>query len=477
MDAQYPNHARGFSPDAFCDPGRAGATAVKSLFLSVLLVSGISAGSAQTPVVHAQLEPATGIIVGQPVHLIVEVLAPNYFTGSPDFPIFELENAIVVLPEETPVHLNQKINGQTYAGIQRTYSLYPQQPGEFQLPPAQLTVPYASAPPKSSEAKLTLPPLKFHADIPAEARGLGYFLPTARLTLQQGWSSSLKNLRVGDTVNRTITVTTAKMQGMLIPPLALDAPAGIRVYPEEPKVLDQKTDRGEFVFGRRIEAVKYFIQKDGNYTLTAIELKWWNLGSHRLETATLPAVHFTAAPNPDYVAELPPEPEPVIVAQPKRVSLLNRYRWVRFALPTALVLFLFAWLMRRYGPQVYGLLKTRRERFRHSEAVYFNKLDRACRRDDARKAYIWLLQWLRSFGAESSLDQFLQTSDDAELTRQVNNLTATLFGKQHEARWNGRAMASCLARRRGIPSLHLQQGQRLPSLNPLAGDKPRYPMV
>jgi hypothetical protein len=447
---------------------------MKTFMLSTLLVSGAIVGSAQTPVIHARLEPATGIIVGQPVHLVVEVLVPNYFTGSPDFPVFELENAIVVLPEETPVHLNQKINGQSYAGIQRTYLLYPQQSGEFHLPPAPFTVPYASVPPKSTEAKLTLPQLKFRADIPEAARGLSYFLPTTGLTLKQSWSSPLKNLRVGDTVERTITVTTVKMQGMLIPPFALDAPTGIRVYPEAAKVLDQKTDRGEFVFGRRMESAKYFIQKDGDYTLPAVELKWWNLNSNRLVTATLPAAHFTAASNPGYVAELLPEPDPVVVAQPKRASLPSRYPWVRIALPTALAFFLFAWLVRRYGPRIYRLLKIRGDRFRHSEAVYFSKLDRACRHNDAKEAYLWLLRWLRSFGAEEVLDQFLQTSNDVELTRQVYYLTATLFGKQHEARWNGKMMASCLERRRGLSFLHLQQQQRLPPLNPLAARR-RYP--
>src|ERR1700729_3463154 len=103
----------------------------------------------QVPVIHARLEPAKGIIVGQPVHLVVEVLVPNFFTGSPDFPIFELGNVIVVLPEETPQNLNEQINGQTYAGIRRTYFLYPQQPGSYRFQPGRLTVPYWKALPKT----------------------------------------------------------------------------------------------------------------------------------------------------------------------------------------------------------------------------------------------------------------------------------------------------------------------------------------
>ncbi len=439
---------------------------MKTFLFSILLLSTSSFGFAQKPIVNARLEPATGIIVGQAVHLVVEVLAPNYFTGSQYFPSFELENAIVVFPEETPVHLNRQINGQSYAGIQRTYSIYPQQPGEFRLPPAKLTVPYASVPPKSTEATLTLPQLTFHADIPAAARGLSYFLPTTRLTMQQNWGSALKDLRVGDTVERTIAVTTLKLQGMLIPPLAMDAPEGIRVYPEEPKVLNQKTDRGEFIFGRRTESAKYLIQKEGDYTLPSIELKWWNLSSNRVVTATLPAIHFTAAPNPAYVAELPPEADPIAVVQPKQPSLFARYYWIGVAVPIALVMLLLSWLGKRYGPSLYYRLKMRLERLRHSEPVCFRKLNRACGRNDARRAYQLLHLWLRCFDANTTLNQFLQRSNDAELVRQVNYLIAYLFAKDREEKWNGRTMAHCLARHRGIPALNRRPQSRLPQLNP-----------
>jgi hypothetical protein len=172
---------------------------------------------AQQPIVRARIQPDKDILVGQPVRLIVTILVPNYFSGAPDLPEFELENAIVVLPQETPQNSNEHLETVTYAGITETYTIYPQQPGDFQLPPADITVPYASAPPQTTVAHLALPALRFHADLPAAAKDLEYFLPTSSLIMQQKWSQSLKNLRVGDSIERTITVTATKMQAMLIP--------------------------------------------------------------------------------------------------------------------------------------------------------------------------------------------------------------------------------------------------------------------
>ena len=440
---------------------------MKSIFMVMALACSAVTASGQTPVIHARLEPAKGIIVGQPVHLVVEVLVPNFFTGSPDFPIFEMENAIVVLPEETPQNFNEQVNGQTYAGIRRTYFIYPQQPGDFRLPPAQLTVPYANAPPKTTEAHLSLLPLTFRADIPAAARGLSYFLPTTRLTLQQRWSSPLNKLRVGDTVERTITVTTIKMQGMLIPPLPLEAQAGIRIYPGEPKVQDLKTDRGEFVSGQRTQSAKYFIQKEGDYTLPAIELKWWNLNTNRVATATLPVVHFLAAPNPDYVAELPPEPEPVINVQPKPISPWTRYRfWIRVVATLSVVMAFLSFLAYRYFPLMCRSMKTRSEQHRRSEAAYFHNLVQACRRDDAGKAYQWLLRWLGHSGSPKTIDEFLKQTNDEALTQQINSLSAVLFASEPKKKWTGRTMAVLLERHRKVLSNHSRQHSRLPLLNP-----------
>jgi hypothetical protein len=438
---------------------------VKSLLLFLVLACSTFA-SAQAPVVRASLAPAKGIIVGQPVHLSVEILVPNFFTGPPEFPIFELENAIVVLPEETPANLNEQINGHSYAGIRRTYFIYPQQPADFRLPPAQLTVSYAKSPPATTMVHLTLPPLTFHAAIPAAAEDLDYFLPTTSLTMQQRWSYSPKNVRVGDTLERTITITTTRMQGMLIPPLPMNAPPGIRIYPEEAKVVDQKTDRGEFVFGRRTQSAKYFIQKEGNYTLPAIELKWWNLGSHQMMTATLPTIVIIAAPNPSYTAELPPEPEILQVVPPKR----NNYRtWYRKALviaPVAAAVLLVLWLAYRYIPRLLHWSEKRREQALHSEAAYFHNLIRACRRNDGPDAYRWLLRWLQRFGSTGSLNSFLEQSREEELSKQVEALAESLFSSTSSTAWNGRAMAHLLQKHRNRSLLQLPRRTQLPLLNP-----------
>src|SRR5437899_1809808 len=123
MDAQHPDHSCRFSKAPFRDSGSAGASPMKlsrwSTLVFVALVAATAVG--QSPVVRAHLEPSHGILVGQPIRLVVSVYVPNYFTGTPEFPEFEIENAIVVLPQDRPENSNTQIAGTSYAGITETY--------------------------------------------------------------------------------------------------------------------------------------------------------------------------------------------------------------------------------------------------------------------------------------------------------------------------------------------------------------------
>ena len=426
------------------------------------------AAAAQSPIVQAHLEPSHGILVGQPVRMVVTVYVPNYFTGSPDFPEFEIENAIVVSPQDRPANSNTQIGGVRYAGITETYVIYPQQAGDFHLPREQVTVPYALAPPKSTIAHVPLPPLEFHADVPAAARDLDYFLPTTALTIQQKWSSSTQDLRVGDSIERTVTVTATKMQAMLIPPLPLDAPSGIRVYPEEPVVHDQKTDRGDFVYGRRTQTAKYFIQKEGDYTLPPIELKWWNLSTHRMATATLPAVHFTAAANSEYVTELPPKSEPAPVTPAKRRNLWKQYRLrILIVAVCCVVAVLFLVMVWRYLPRARRRLQAWQERRQHSETTYFHHLQRACTQNDAAQSYIWLLKWLAAAYPGASLQQALKRADNPALTSDTNDLGEALFAQHTQNNsWTGKRFAALLKQQRKHHRKLFSKHHSLRDLNP-----------
>jgi len=446
---------------------------MKSLLGVLLLLS--SSSLAQMPVIRARFEPANKITVGQPVRLIVSVFVPNYFTGAPEFPEFEIENAIVVQPQDRPEHSNTQIAGTSYAGITQTYVVYPQQAGDFAVPPAKISVPYAVTPPKTSTAQVSLPQLSFHADLPAAARDLPYFLPTTQLTIHEHWSRPLKDLRAGDTVVRTITVTASKMQAMLIPPLEFEGPDGVRVYESEPIVRNQKTSRGDFVSGQRVQTAKYFIEKPGYYTLPQIELKWWNLSTRRMMTATLPPTRFTAVTNPDYKPELPP---PLLVPTQSPITQNPRprvretgHRAAQISLILALAI-----LIGKLSRQLRLRVATTMAAHKNSEAGRFKRLIHTAKNNDAKATYSNLLQWASRAFPQTSLDEVIARNLDASLREEMTSLTRVLFGNSvGNSSWTGEKLVSCLRclrRAQRGQATKGSAGSRLSMLNPLkAGER------
>jgi hypothetical protein len=440
---------------------------MKKLLLLLALFSPASLCAQTQPFLRAKFIPGPQVIVGEPLRLQVDVLVPNYFTGAPDFPAFELDGAIVTLSDDRPQHLNEQKNGNAYAGIRRFYVIYPEQPGKFQLPPAQISVPYAAAPPETTQATLSLPSLSFSAALPPEARNLDYFLPTTQLKIHQQWSAPLAHLRVGDSISRTVVVTAQKTQAMFIPPLQFPAPEGIRVYPKIPSVENQKSPIGEFLAGVRTERTSYLLTKPGDYTLPEVKITWWNLATHKLTSSVLPAatIHVDAADA--YVSELPPEPSPV---SPAPVAAKHRDYRLLLTLAVATVVFLplFALALRRWGPLLVRRSQAARDRWHNSEPANFHRLKQALHRNNATQSYALLIAWIRRRCSGMTLDQFQTEINDPRLDQQLLVLSRFLFAPSPSSSWqDGPSLAAFLARyrRRSLARIYRSTVQ-LPPLNP-----------
>jgi oxygen tolerance protein BatD len=442
---------------------------MRRLFALLLVFTSLNA-LAQSPVIRAHLEPSNNVMVGQPVRLVVSIFVPNYFTGSPEFPEFEIDNAIVVLPQDRPQNSNTQIGNATYFGITQTYVIYPQQAGDFHIPPAKFSVPYAIAPPKSTTAEIALPALSFHAGVPAAARDLSYFLPTTRLTMTERWSRSLKDLRTGDTVERTVIITASKMQAMLIPPLTFEQPDGIRIYNGEPTVRDQKTDRGDFVYGQRVQTAKYFIVKSGDYTLPPLELKWWNLLKHQMATSSLNAVHFSAIDNPEFTVEVPPV-EPTSSPAPKKTTHGNHYRSIvktnAIGVIFAVAIVLFAWLSKH----VYRKTAVYLESYKASESACFRKLIHYAKAHDVKLTYKQLMRWANHIFPGMPLGEIVRDRARSDLRYQVETLATIVYSVETAGtgEWNSDELVLQLKefrrqihKRRSLKTRH----QGLSTLNP-----------
>ncbi|BAN48436.1 BatD family protein [Metapseudomonas resinovorans] len=249
-------------------------------------------GLAAEPEVRVQnrLVPADGVMVGGSLNMEVDLLVDTWFTAAPILPRLDLPGALVNAPGGEAQHLTQQQDGKTFFGLRFTYQITPQVAQRFEIPALEFQVQPGQA---SGPMKLKSQPLGFTAK-PLAGAGDEHRLVANSLDFTQEIQRSHDPLRVGDSITRRLEVEAEGAQAMLLPPPQFAEVEGLKRYVQTPKVQPISDGRGGITGGAREDSVTYVIDKPGEHSLPAIELKWWDATTGEAQTASVPAVQLTA---------------------------------------------------------------------------------------------------------------------------------------------------------------------------------------
>jgi hypothetical protein len=440
------------------------------LLIFMLFSGALSAQDEPLAVLKTQLEPAGPVLVGEPIRLKVDVLVTTWLTRAPVFPDLEIEGALVMLPDERARSISERIDGKNWFGVSRSYLVYPQEAREFQIPPAEIIVTYGQA---DEPAVLPLEQLTFRARIPSEARGLGYFIATTGFQLTQEFDRELNDLKVGESIRRTIRLSAEKTFAMFLPPVEFEQIEGLSVYPDPPRINDRSDERLGFQGGDRIDSATYLIQEEGDYELDAFKVYWWDLTADRMQEAIIPAVQFSAGPNPDYVPEIPlPESEEEVIPEQEKTW----YDWLKqWAIPLLVIAIAIPFVFRflsHLTKRIRTLQIERRERYLKSEKAAFDQVETAARKGDARAIISRLYQWIDRINEGDNIPTLNYSVNDPRFENQIEELIASVYSdKPSQQEKSGRTLISWLkSLRMGIKErkdIKKQLESQLPSLNPV----------
>lgn len=249
------------------------------------------ADDAPRTMLRAHLEPSGPVVAGSAVKLVVDALTTTWFTAAPDWPLFEIRDAFVTLPDDNALNLNETIDGVRWFGVSRVYRIVPRASGAFDVPSFSITLHPGGM---DTPVALQTPPLGFTATLPPGAEGMASFFPAPKVTATQRIEPGDGALEVGGTVTRIVTQRADATESMLIAPVPFGEIEGLRRYPKPPATRNISDDRTGLVAGERTDTVTYVVNRRGRYELPPIDIEWWNTAAHRRETIHLPAVHFTA---------------------------------------------------------------------------------------------------------------------------------------------------------------------------------------
>lgn len=365
----------------------------------------------------------------------------------------DLEIPEAVVKQLGEIQNIQKLdNGVHYQGFEVRYAITPEKAGNLVIPPLifngsmvdmsdpfghSLFSPRSTQPIGARSQELAVEVRPIPKDYPKDHP----WLPAKNVAIAQKWSQSLANVKVGDALTRTITITGDGVAAAQLPPLTTSEPAGMNIYPEQPQMSDSQ--RAGQTVGKRVETVVMIPSQPGEFTLPAVSYSWLDIDSGKVRDATLPAtkIRVTSA-----AAQPAVEPAPVTTTAPVQATTpsaptmvetvtVEKTPWFWPALTALFVLLWLStlWLLLR---ERWAVCRAHRQQVRNpdrllmtDEAAAFARLEAAGKSGDAAKVIHEMMSWLVLFsgnprlGSLEAAAQMLGAPEIARLTRELESLT------------------------------------------------------
>lgn len=262
------------------------------LFLSLVLLPGLAGAQAPAdkPLVRTKVDPAQGIVIGQPVRVDIDVLFPGNMVRPPLVSLPEAPGAQIFRFETQALTIRDRVDGRDYVGQTFEFVLFPRRGGTIGIPAAKVTLLDRGGDPVGTA---TGSPVQIAVVVPSGIDASGPVLVSDKVEVSQDWAPdpATAKLTAGGAIVRTIRRRADGVPALGMAEFVFTAPKGVRVY-ADPPVMEDRSNRGQ-ITGLRTDKVTYVFEKGGSYDLPPLSQPWWSLSDKSARTETLSGVAVT----------------------------------------------------------------------------------------------------------------------------------------------------------------------------------------
>lgn len=349
------------------------------------------------------------------------------------------------------------VNGKRYRIIERTYAITPESSGELTLITPMFSgdvmvqskrrsgfLSFGETKPVNVLGdKLTLKVRPIPTSFPIDANSS--WLPSELLTLHQEWQPEPAEFKVGEPITRTITLTAAGLGQAQLPKIMMNAPMGLKVYPDQAELHSNLTK--ERLISQKRQNFALVASHAGDYILPKMTIPWWNTVTNKYQQAILPEQTITVKPNANAPqaqmmtntttnhannnasGALVNAPSPA--SQPIIIEKASYLQWVFLAL---WLLTCVAWLTH--------IIYIKRSKIKNSKQTvtktvngHYLALMAACKQNNAEQALSLILPWLNKLTSNqnsaeiSTLSEAIAKINNKAFTGAINEVQQHLYGK------------------------------------------------
>ena len=385
----------------------------------------------------------------------------------------KIENAIIETIESEKRY-DTYVNNRRYFVFEKRFAIFPQRSGVLEIPRVTFTGSkvgrgfFSNREPVmafSETHSVTVKPKPEEFTAP-------HWLPAKSVKITEAWSSESKELTVGEPINRNITITVDGQAATLLPAIDDIEIQGAKSY-KDPEVQNQTiTDSG--IVATSKTTVGIVPTQPGKLLLPALELAWWNTTTNKMEIASLPAQAFSveASRQPQAVARNiePSQPNQTLVAESATLRQPvaegpNYWQLLAGVLAAAWVITLMLLFKAQRRPTQTAVEDTPTQLT--SETALFNKLQEACKKNQAADARNLLFLWgkARLPSIDSTRDLAAHYASD-ELLQEIVLLEQSLYSPSQQTDWHGKSLGDITQALRSIRAEKSSPHALLSTMNP-----------
>ena len=236
------------------------------------------------------------LIPNQQVIVDVKIFSTYPFNDNFDLPYFDLEDTVII-PPKAEASLDIKIIDEQQWFVQsKKIIIYPLKDGSFTLPPLTVTVFINVDNQAVVSGTLDTAPFTFNVTLPSALTGIDNFIASSKVsfTLKQSKpsdSASEENSKaaerpsynIGSAVTLSYTTKADNMHVIMLNKVKIPKIAGLQVY-QKPSIEKDVFDRFEkFNTAILTEKFTFIFQQEGQFTIPAQQLIWWDTVSGELK--------------------------------------------------------------------------------------------------------------------------------------------------------------------------------------------------
>lgn len=303
---------------------------------------------------------------------------------------------------------------------------------------------------------------------PVSAQNLANWLPATNVTLEESWDGDIDNLRVGETLTRTLTLVADGLDGAMLPPFSPEQIDGANIYPE-PADIERTFVDGEIV-GTRVETTAIVPTSPGFVEVPELSVPWWDINSDQLRYATVAATRLPIATiDGDLPAEQLVDDQGEVLDSESAAPLLDQSMldeqaeatlinipviWFNIFLGAAVLIVIgsiYLLVIRGFNIDPMALLRGYYQRFadtrkpENNETVAFGQLRQALASGDPVAIRSALITWgAHHFAPERvmSMDDIIRLSADSSLSSFCLRVQAALYDSEEQELVDGNAILS-----------------------------------